>query len=96
MTGQVSGGERDNNTDGAETISAPRRLFNEFEAMTNLGSGIFESAHDFARNLIHSYLEEGYSGRDVESVIISGVTAACAEVILRRDMELRRARRARR
>ncbi len=68
----------------------PQRLFNEYEALTADGYEIADAAHAFACEKMRSWLKAGFSGRDVESAIMSGVMSACAEEILRHATELRR------
>jgi hypothetical protein len=63
-------------------MNAPKRLFNEFEALTETGSNFENSVETLLRPLLKELQENGFSLRDAQTIANNTVSQMVAEMVL--------------
>jgi hypothetical protein len=66
-----------------------KRLFNEYEAYTQEGQTLSSGVESALEDMVDNLAEQGYSIRDIESIIIATVGAMLSERIVRRSFHMR-------
>ena len=69
------------------------RLYNEWEAENEYGSGFSSRIHEAIRPILQKYINDGADGRDMIASLSMTVTQTMAEMVLRRACDRRKTKR---
>lgn len=70
-----------------------KRLFNEYEATTIDGDNLADEVEIFSMEIARRYADNGYSLRDIDSIMHSAVSCTTAYLIIDKASKKRKAER---
>lgn len=59
-----------------------KHLYNEYESMNDDGNKLCDESIKLLKQLIENYINDGYSIREIQSIIINELSVFCSEKII--------------